>query len=269
VVRRRTLARPVVRAGFGVHTGLPSKLTAEPAPWGAGIVFVDGQGRQVPATLAHAVPEPGATVLATPEARIRTPEHVLAALYAAGITDAWLTLEGAEVPILDGSAAPWHAALAPSPPGPPMTPLVATRPFVWQCGSAQLEVRPASSTRLTATIDYPGGPAGTCAIAFPAAFDAIAPARTFVTADAAAAALAAGRGQGATADNTVVWGPDGPGAPLRMPDEAVRHKLLDFIGDLSLVGAPVVGWFSMTRGTHRAHVDGLRAWLAHAQAATG
>ena len=268
-MRRRTLARPVVCTGVGVHTGLPSRLTAEPAPWGTGLVFADTQGHSVPATLAHAVPEPGATVLVGPDARVRTPEHLLAALYAGGITDAWLTLDGPEVPILDGSAAPWWVALAPGPPGPPISPLVATRPFVWEGGDAQLAVWPAAQTALTATIAFPGGPSGSCTVAFPAEFADIASARTFVTAADAHAARAAGRGRGASAENTVVWGPEGPRAPLRMPDEPVRHKLLDFIGDLALLGAPVLGRFCMTRGTHRAHVAGLRAWLEHVQAASG
>jgi UDP-3-O-[3-hydroxymyristoyl] N-acetylglucosamine deacetylase len=254
----RRICAPFVLEGVGVHGGLPARLSAAPAPWGTGLVFVRGDAR-IPATLAHARPIAGATVLEAGGVTVSTPEHLLAALSAAGITDAWLTLDGPEVPILDGSAAPWAAAIVGIAEGPPLAPLVVDAPFVHDGFGGRVALTPGPPS-LAVEVAWDGGPSGALEIAWPAGFPEVAAARTFVLARELGAARAAGRGRGATAENTVVWPADGPPPGLRFPDEPVRHKLLDAAGDLALLGAPLHGRVRVIRGSHALHVAALQAW---------
>ncbi len=254
---QRTLARSVRRAGIGLHSGLASAVTLAPAAFGTGVMFLTSDG-PVPADVEHSVAGAGATILAADGARVHTPEHLLAALSALGVTDVVLHLEGNEVPALDGSAAPWVEAIdeAGRTDGPPMTPRALALRIDIQRDRGRARVEPGDRV-LTVRIDYGAdGPTGGLSVPFTeqAFRDQICWARTFVLARDMDALRAAGRGGGATEENTAVW----PGGTLRAPDEPVRHKALDAWGDLALLG-PFAARVMVERGSHALHLALARA----------
>lgn len=253
-MNRRTLAAAVTRSGIGVHSGESATIELRPAPFGTGIRFLTADG-EVPATLAHARPGLGCTLLEAGRARVATPEHLLAALAALGVTDVQIALHGPEVPALDGSALLWVEAIdvagrVDGPPVEPFVPGVEVRVDAFG-GTATL----GPGDQLSVDVRFDDGPVGTLSVpATEAAFrQHVAWARTFVLAGDVARLQAAGRGRGATAENTVVW----PGSTLRAPDEPVRHKLLDAWGDLALLGPCRVA-LHVVRGSHALHQAVLR-----------
>lgn len=249
---------------MGIHLGQPGSVRIEPAPWGTGLVAAVG-GRRVPVHVDHARADPGSTVLVGPSAEWRTPEHVLAALVGAGVTDAVLVVAGPEAPALDGSSLGWWQALhqAGFVDGPPVAPVQARALRIEAFGGVA-EAWPASGGRAEVEVAFDGGgPRGEAAVALDGrGFEAVADARTFVLDRDVEPLRAAGRGLGATAANTVVWHTDGgPTSGLRSADEPVRHKLLDLVGDLALLGGPLAGRVRVVRGSHRLHHALVRALL--------
>lgn len=254
---RRTLAGVAAREGVGVHSGLPCRLELRPAAWGHGLVFHTPAG-EVSAALAWARAEPGATVLRCGPAAVSTPEHLLAALHALGVTDAELHLDGPEPPALDGSASGWVEAIdeAGRTDGPPLEPWAPSEAVVADAGGGRAWLGPSAAPSIRVEVDFgAGGPHGKLAVPLTeAAFRAeVAWARTFVRAEDVKRLVAEGRGKGATPENTVVW----PHGPLRAPDEPVRHKLLDAWGDLALLG-PSRCALRVVRGSHALHLAVLR-----------
>lgn len=261
---RRTVAASFAVEGVGVHSGAPARAVVRPG--GDGIVF--HIGARVPARLANVVASAGATVLGCDGASVAVVEHLLAALLAAGVTDADVDVDGPELPILDGSALPWLDAVESAGAADlgPLVPLRIVAPFAYEEGDAAVVFTPADRCEVTVDVDFgpPPLPRGRAGIELGArAFrDEVAWARTFALARDLERLRAAGRGRGASVENTVVYGDDGPWPPgERGPDEAVRHKLLDAIGDLALVG-PILGRMAVRRGSHGLHHRALRALLA-------
>jgi UDP-3-O-[3-hydroxymyristoyl] N-acetylglucosamine deacetylase len=201
--------------------------------------------------------------------QVITPEHLLAALVGLGVTDAVLTLDGPEVPIRDGSALPWCVDLQASGlvEGPQVEPLRLATPIEHREFGGVALAWPADRAELEVSVDYgaEGLPRGEAQLVLdPGDFvEHVAWARTFVLERDISAALKAGRGKGATADNTIVWTPRGPRHPMRAPDEVVRHKLLDLVGDLALVGRPFVARIRVEKGSHRLHHALVRRLLAN------
>lgn len=256
-MNRRTLASAVRRAGIGVHCGEPAEVELLPAAFGSGIRFVTARG-EVPATPAHARPGPGCTLLAAGDAEIATPEHLLAALAGLGVTDVQIRLVGSEVPVMDGSAGPWVDAIdaAGRVDGPALVPFTVLREIRVDGFGGWATIGPGDT--LSVDVAFAGGPSGSLAVPLDeAGFRAVARARTFVRAEDVEHLRAAGRGRGATAENTVLW----PTARLRCPDEPVRHKLLDAWGDLALLGPCRVA-VHVARGSHALHQLLVRAALA-------
>lgn len=249
---RTTLGSAVARAGTALHSGRPAVAVLRPAPFGAGRIF-RVPGGEVAASLANASAVPGATVLQAGAARVSTPEHLLAALAALGVTDVVVEVDGDELPALDGSAAGWVEAidLAGRVPGPD-SPDVPIGSAVVEAFGGWARIGPGASLRVE--VAYDGGPAGV--IAVPLTEEAfrreLAWARTFVRAADVERLRASGRGRGASAANTVLW----PGGDLRAPDEPVRHKALDAWGDLALLGGPAA--LEVVRGSHALHLELLR-----------
>lgn len=254
----RTVARPVARSSAGIHSGAACVARLCPAPFGTGVIFrtVDGD---VPAQLAFAEAVPGATRLARGSARVDTPEHLLAAVCALGVTDLLVELGGPEVPALDGSAQGWVEALdeAGRVDGPPLSlPEVVAAEVAAAGGVAWI----GPGARIAVEVDFGAdGPRGSLAGPLTEAFfrAEIARARTFVLARDVERLRASGRGRGATAANTRVWSPGDPA------DEPVRHKLLDAWGDLALLGPAAVA-LRVVRGSHALHHAVLRAGRARA-----
>jgi UDP-3-O-[3-hydroxymyristoyl] N-acetylglucosamine deacetylase len=274
---RRTLKTAIGCVGVGLHSGRRVSLTLRPAAAGTGIIFVRTDlGIEIPARFDRVVDTRLCTALVAedaPQARIGTVEHVMAALAGTGVTDAYVELDGPEVPILDGSAAPFvfliDCAGTTALPGAAPLLEVLKRVRVEE-GEAFAELQPGrdSSFEATLTIEFPATAIGRQALSLrvtPASFRAqLAEARTFTLAEEISRLRAAGLAQGGSLANAIVV--DGPlvlnPGGLRRPDEFVRHKLLDVVGDLALAGAAIAGRFSGHRSGHALNNRLLRTLFA-------
>lgn len=277
--RRRTLKAPIGCVGTGLHSGRRASLTLRPASAGTGIVFrrVD-LGIEVPALFDHVTDTRLCTAIGDGPGRIGTIEHVMAALAGTGIDDAIVEVDGPEAPIMDGSAAPFVflidcAGIAAT--AAPRAAIEVLRPIrVEEPGGAFAELLPAREAAfdIELEIDFPNTAIGRQAKAVrlsPHAFrETLADARTFTLAEDVARLRAAGLAQGGSLANAVVV--DGPlvlnPGGLRHPDEFVRHKMLDVVGDLALAGAPLRARFRGSRSGHALNNRLLRALFADAAA---
>lgn len=280
--RRKTLKAPIGCMGDGLHSGRRASLTLRPAAIGAGIIFRRSDlGVDIPARFDRVVDTRLCTAIAhpdMPEARIGTIEHVMSALAGAGIDDAIVEVDGPEIPILDGSAAPFLfliecAGVLTS--AAPRQMIEVLRPIrVEDAQGAFAELRPNSEAALDAAldIDYPNTAIGHQSLTFrltPDAFRTIlADARTFGLAEDVERLRQAGLALGGSLANAVVV--DGPNilnpGGLRHPDEFVRHKMLDMVGDLALAGAPLRARFTGSRSGHALNNQLLRALFADSSA---
>ena len=258
-------------SGAGLHTGVRCEVRILPAVGGHGITFrrTDLPGQPVvPARLTEVEALERRTAIGHGDATIHTVEHLLAALAAWQIDDCVVELSGPEPPILDGSVAPYFSALAQAGTadvdGEPVI-LTVQAPFTVTEGDASYVVAPAKSFRLTVTIEFPhpliGRQAGTYEITPEAFGKELAPARTFGFASEVEALRAKGLIKGATPDNAIVLDDRAvvQGAPLRWPDEFLRHKAADIVGDLALTGARVRAHIVATRPSHVGNVALARA----------
>lgn len=262
---RRTLAGPVAIAGHGLHTGANTTTTIEPGEPGSGIRFRRSDlpdAPLVPARVGNVRATERRTALGVDGAEIQTVEHLLAALVGAGLDDVLVTLDGPEPPMLDGSFLPWldlvQSAGIAEHPGEPAVVRV-TEPFVVSAGDARYVVAPDPALRITATIEWAHPAIGRQSLAVevtPEAFRReIAPARTFGFRHEVEALRARGLLLGATGDMAVVLSDDGVASgALRWPDEFVRHKIGDVVGDLALLGARVEAHIMAERPSHQGNV---------------
>lgn len=271
---QKTLATPVQRQGVGLHSGVPVNVSLEPAPVGTGRYFVrtDLVGQpEVAASLAMVEQTMLSTELGQGEARVRTVEHLLAALVSAGIDNLRIHIDGPEVPLLDGSARGWVEAIQAAgtldQPSPAASAIELSQPISVQEGDAWVAAFPAATCRLTYGIDFEVPAIGQQWFSWqPNPTDlhdfatAIAPARTFGLADQIDYLQAQGLIKGGSLENALVCSQQGwLNPPLRFVDEPVRHKLLDLIGDLSLLGVLPQAHVVAYKASHRLHVDLARA----------
>ncbi|MEK6608986.1 MAG: UDP-3-O-acyl-N-acetylglucosamine deacetylase [Myxococcota bacterium] len=258
----RALRQAVVFQGVGLHTGAAATLRISPSDE-AGIVFSreDCAGSVVPARVEFSAGSARRAALASGGVRIESVEHVLAALHGAGIWRARLALDGPEVPALDGSAAPFYQALlaASEPGGAPPAALEVRRLARAVEGRSAAVLLPAASTRVSARVDLRGRAFRVRDFA-PERFADVAWARTFVYAEEVAGLWRQGLARGGSLDNAVVFGATDPlnVGGLRADDEPARHKVLDALGDLALLGAPLRGHLVLVRPSHRLTVALLR-----------
>lgn len=259
----------IEKSGVGLHTGVLTKVRVLPAAVGEGRYFVrvDLPGVPViPARVDAVVSTTLSTELGWQDARVRTVEHLLATLAALGVDDARIEIDGPELPLLDGSAAEWIEALPQAFPGRAMGtrergPQVQITQPVWvQQGDAFVCAMPASQTRFTYGIDFSVPAIGNQWHSWePVSEDfatEIAPARTFALADQIQQLRDRGLIKGGTLDNALVCGADGwLNPPLRFSDEPVRHKLLDLIGDMSLLGTIPVAHYLAYKASHQLHIQ--------------
>jgi UDP-3-O-[3-hydroxymyristoyl] N-acetylglucosamine deacetylase len=269
---QRTVAKRASVSGVGLHSGRPASLALAPAPADSGITFVRTDlGVEIPARADLVVDTVLSTSLGSGRARVATVEHVLAALSGLGIDNCRIEVDGPEIPILDGSAAP----------------------FVWLVQEAGIERQRAGKRFLV--IDQPVevregdklarlDPAGEMSVRFTVDFDhplitdqtyefrlsdrrfarEVAPARTFCFLRDIELMKSRGLAQGGSLDNAIVidefsiLNPEG----LRFPDEFARHKVLDAMGDLSLVGMPVIGALTAVKSGHAMNQGLVRKVLA-------
>ena len=267
---RRTVARATTLEGVGLHMGVPCRLTFLPAPSGAGIVFrrADLPGSPlISARVEHAVLTERRTQLGREPVAVHTVEHVLAAVMARELDDVVIELSGPEPPVMDGSAQPFVDALreggiAEQAGSVQYLQLQST---VRVCdGDSVYEAVPASTLELDVTIDFPhpliGRQRGEYRVTAEAFERELARARTFGFVHEVDGLRAKGLIRGASTQNAVVVGEEGViENELRWPDEFVRHKAMDCVGDLALAGARVRARVRATRPSHRGTVLLVRA----------
>ncbi|MBC8646120.1 MAG: UDP-3-O-[3-hydroxymyristoyl] N-acetylglucosamine deacetylase [Thermoanaerobaculia bacterium] len=265
-----TLKTSVSIEGVGLHSGHPVRAHFRPAPAGHGLVFhrLDQHGVEIPARLESATTFDYATTLAAGGSSIGTVEHVLSAAYGEGLDNCRIEIEGPEVPILDGSALPFvrlfHAAGferqdAPVRPLRPASAIEVSR------GDRHVAFEPdGPGLTITYEIDFPHPVVGRQELTVqvrPEEYGSrIAPARTFGFLRDVQAMRERGLARGGTLHNAVVLDDTGVASgPLRFRDEFVRHKILDLLGDLALLGAPLEGRIHARRAGHALHIEFARA----------
>jgi UDP-3-O-[3-hydroxymyristoyl] N-acetylglucosamine deacetylase len=274
--RQTTLRAQATVAGVGVHSGTPVSLTLGPAPVDAGYIFVrtglEGSDREVQATADQVTATEFATVLGDRDGPlVSTAEHVLAALRGMGVDNAIIEIDGPEVPIMDGSAAAFIAAIDQA--GIITQPaqrrfLQVLKPVSVAIGESFGELRPfAGGFRAEIEIDFVHPVIGKQNYALelnPERFRReVGRARTFGMMCDQARLWSAGYALGASFENTLVFdderllNPEG----LRYADECARHKVLDVIGDLALAGLPLLGAYRSVRGGHKLNHAVLTALL--------
>ncbi len=278
---RRGIRQKASVSGTGLHTGAQTEATFLPAPAGQGVVFrrVDLKGKpEVPALLSEVAAVERRTAIGKGDTTIHTVEHLLAAVAAHEIDDLTVELSGPEPPILDGSVQPYFEALEHAEPtetsGEPLI-LTVPAPFTLTEGDASYVVAPAKELRLTVTIEWPhpliGRQVGTFIVTPEAFARELAPARTFGFTSEVAALQAKGLIKGASGANAIVLDERGlaDGGQLRWPDEFVRHKAADILGDLALTGARVRAHIVATRPSHGGNIALARALARAARRAGG
>jgi len=268
---RRTLKQAVGCTGIGLHTGKPVRLRLLPAPPEHGIRFVRVDvGVEIPATLAHLSRQDHATTLSHEGVSVDTVEHLLSALYALGIDDVRVEIDGPEVPILDGSAAPFVILIHEAGQRPLNTSreyLKVLKPVEVTRGGKWARLVPSGHFEVSYEIgfDHPllRHQAATLRITPRAFTDAVAPARTFGFLHEVETLRRHGLALGGSLDNAIVIGESGVlNSKLRFDDEFVRHKILDAVGDLALLGHPLLGRLEASKAGHALHAAVAQKLLA-------
>jgi UDP-3-O-[3-hydroxymyristoyl] N-acetylglucosamine deacetylase len=266
---QQTLAQPLTFSGIGLHSGRPVRVSIYPAAANHGLRFVraDLPGQpEIPAHYSKVVDSLRATTLGDGMATLSTVEHLLAALRGAGVDNARIAVEGPEVPIMDGSAGPFAVLLAET--GLKKLPwlrayLRVHRPVELREGDQWMRVVP-GEPRITYTIDFSHPLIRRQRFTVPLVSEVfrreIASARTFGFLKEVQYLQTHGLALGGSLDNAVVLDDTmvlNPGG-FRFPDECVRHKILDAVGDLALLGLPLYGRLEVSRGSHEFHLRFLQ-----------
>ena len=280
--KQTTLREHIAVSGIGVHSGAPVTLTLYPADDDAGIIFqrVNAEGtieREIRADVRAVTATEFATVLGDAQGPLcSTAEHLLAALRGLNVDNVVVEMDGPEVPIMDGSAAPFIDAIDQAgltDRAQPRRYIEVLKPVRVVRGNSLGELRPYEhGFRVEAEIDFDHPLIGHQALALDVEPDSfrreIARARTFGFMKGVSSLWSAGYALGASFENTLVvtedrvLNPDG----LRYPDEFVRHKVLDAIGDLALAGQPLLAAYRTVRGGHKLNHAVLSALMADTSA---
>jgi UDP-3-O-[3-hydroxymyristoyl] N-acetylglucosamine deacetylase len=268
-MRQTTIRRQTGCAGIGLHSGKEARLELRPAAEDTGILFHvrTASGSRTLAPSPEAVAATGlASSLNRDGLSVGTVEHLLAALRGLGVDNVHVDVAGGEVPILDGSAAPFAALLAEA--GirvqrKPRRVCRLTAPARCVHGEKSIIAEPYAGFRVDYRIDFPHPLIGRQRLIFeltPASFLQVANARTFGFARDVAALHARGLALGGSLDNAIVLDDEGVmnAEGLRSPDEFVRHKILDFIGDMAMLPLPLTGRFTVNCSGHNLNNEFLR-----------
>ncbi len=268
---QHTLPSPLRASGVGLHGGHRVRVTLRPAPPDHGVVFVRADlpgAPRIPAHVEHLHETRLATTLGVGGATVATVEHLLAALVGMGIDNVVVEVAGPELPIFDGSAQPWvervRRAGGPVAQGRPRRALVVLRPIEVRDGDKLARLEPAPRFEAHCTIAFAHPLIGRQRRTYAGAFEELAAARTFGFGRDVDALHAQGLARGGGVDNAVVFDEDqvrNPGG-LRFPDEPVRHKILDAIGDLALLGGPLIGRYVGIKSGHQLNTRLVAALLA-------
>jgi UDP-3-O-[3-hydroxymyristoyl] N-acetylglucosamine deacetylase len=261
--QRKTIKTPVSISGIGLHSGIYTTIKLKPAGPGSGITFIraDLNGLRIPALQASTTALDYATTVGKDDVSVGTVEHLLSALMASGITDVDIHIDGPEVPIVDGSALPFMHLIDAAGVRELVSevPLLRLRePIEVVDGEKFIRMMPSNRLVLRYKIDFSHPAIGKQSFQFDYHQDnfikKIAPARTFGFVRDVEKMRAAGLARGGSVENCIVLGDhEVMNGPLRFRDEFVRHKILDLLGDLALIGRPVAGEITANRAGHALH----------------
>src|SRR6187455_2966931 len=269
---QRTIRRSISCAGIGLHSGNKVTLSLKPAAADSGVRFrrADLGGLEVAASAEHVGGINYATGLTRDAVRVDTVEHLMAALVSVGIDNVIVELNSPEVPIMDGSAAPFiyliHEAGVKTLSAPRKF-LKIVRPIAMSRGDKRIALYPSDHFKVTYSVSYDHPllrhQSRTLRITEETFIEEIAPARTFTFLKDVEMLRQNGLALGGSLDNAIVLGETGVlNNALRFEDEFVRHKILDAVGDLALVGYPVIGHLVAHRAGHGLHTEFVGKVLA-------
>ena len=269
---QRTIKNETAFHGIGLHTGRHATVRLKPASRDTGIVFYrTDKGAIIRANVAFVIDTLFATTIGYDGVKIKTVEHLLAAATGLGIDNLLIEIDGPEIPILDGSSTELtglilEAGIAKQ--GKKRSYIKITKPVVYKDSHACIMALPFDGTRISYSINFNHHIVGhqelTVDLTEESFVKEIAPARTFGFLRDEEALRANGLAKGASLDNAVVVGDDGimNSSGLRFHDEFVRHKILDTIGDMSLIGFPVQGHLLLEKSGHTANLRFMKKLLA-------
>lgn len=271
---QHTIAHPVSYSGIGIHSGHSTSLTCHPAPIGTGIRFrrVDlAQAPEIPATIQTLHGITCATTLGQAQTTIQTVEHLLSAITALGIRNLLIDVNGPEIPASDGSASEFVTMLLTGgirPQAHVASAYRILRALTVHDHDRVFHVEPYNGVKITYSIDFPNAFIGRQTRTFDGDrehyISDIAPARTFCLAEQLPQLRQHGLSQGGSLHNAVVFAQgEILNGTLRFPDGPVRHKILDVLGDLALLGRPLLGHMTIQKGSHKLHTDFVKALSAH------
>jgi len=274
---QRTLERPVRCDGIGLHTGEKVSMTLLPASANRGVVFrrLDLPGTpSIGARPENVMNTQNATTIANDGAAVRTIEHLMSALSGMGVDNVQVDLTGPEVPVLDGSAAPFVGLIRQA--GlrrqfAPKTFLKVRQPITVEIGTRCLRIVPSQRLKVIYTMcfDHPllGEQTTAMEVNRERYASDVAPSRTYGFLKDLDLLTRLGLAKGGSLENALVIGEEGVlNGPLRFPDELVRHKILDLLGDLYLLGKPLVGTIIAHGAGHQLHVQLVRRIQEHLKA---
>jgi UDP-3-O-[3-hydroxymyristoyl] N-acetylglucosamine deacetylase len=264
LVKQTTLAQPVEASGIGLHTAVPVQLRLVPAPPDTGYVFIrtDLGGFEIPASVEWVAHCSYATTLMRTGVMLSTVEHLLAALRGGNVDNVYIEVDNLEIPIMDGSAEAFTDMIERA--GIVEQPLARKALLVRETvsieqGDRRIQIEPADSYEIDCLIDFPHPLIGTQRFKVNVTDGAfgreIAAARTFGFTEEIEALRRANLIRGGSLDNAIVLTQDGMlnETSLRFVDEFVRHKILDIIGDLALLGMPIMGRVTAHKSGHILH----------------
>jgi UDP-3-O-[3-hydroxymyristoyl] N-acetylglucosamine deacetylase len=259
----KTLNNIVAIEGVGLHSGIYTRLELHPVPAGTGLVFVrtDLGGMRIPALQASTTSLDYATSIGRDDVSVGTVEHLLSALAASEITDLELHIDGPEIPIVDGSALPFMNLIDAAgirDLGQELLPIRIIKPIEIVEGQKSIRIDPSPRLSIRYKIDFDHPLIGKENFSFELDRESfrkkVAPARTFGFLRDVEKMRAAGLARGGSVENCIVLNDTGvESGSLRFRDEFVRHKVLDLVGDLALLGRPLIGEISAWRAGHAMH----------------
>ena len=266
-MRQHTIRKPVGIEGLGLHSGKVARITLSPAPADSGIVFrVRATGERIPARADSVVNSHYATTVGVNSTRIQTVEHLMAAVSGFGVDNVEIEVDGPEIPALDGSAKPFVALLSLA---GRVQQSARLRPLTIPCslrvgGNGRwMQIVPSDTFRITYTLDNEHPAIGTQVLSWipteRSFVEDFAPARTYGFLKDLGLMRKNGLARGGSLDNAIVLGNRGALTGLRYRDEFVRHKILDLLGDLALLGRPLQGHVVARNGGHALNLELVQA----------
>jgi UDP-3-O-[3-hydroxymyristoyl] N-acetylglucosamine deacetylase len=263
---QRTIERPVQCDGIGLHTGEKVAMTLRPAPANHGVIFrrVDlPEAPTIEARPENVTNTQYATTIAKDGVSVKTVEHLMSALAGMGVDNVQVDLAGSEVPIMDGSAAPFVELLLEA--GlrrqfAPKTFLKVRQPITVEVGTRSLRIVPSQRLKVIYTMCFDHPILGEQTVAMEVGRERyihdVAASRTYGFLKDMDMLSRMGLAKGGSLENALIIGEDGVlNGPLRFPDELVRHKILDLLGDLNLLGRPLVGTIIAHNAGHQLHLQ--------------